>query len=102
MFDRSHPLYALEFKAPGREIMRRDRNTAAMRKVFNRGRGDAHLMEEWFSEKEGLYRTTLNAEIREWLTGNIEGDMRVLSGLGLTYVTIWSVRDAAMFKLFWL
>lgn len=99
--DRSHPLHRIELPAKGFDAIPRDvRNKFVFRRSFNSLRGDAHLMESF--EAESMLRYTLREDIRVWLANNHEGHVSILAGLGLTWITLWSKRDALLFKVFYL
>lgn len=88
---------------PGQTERRRDRHNAVMKgKSYSVDRGFGYLMEE-FECPTGQIRNTLRKDIRDWLVDlNPEDEISILSGSGIIWITIYSIRDAAMFKLFWL
>jgi hypothetical protein len=98
--DRKHPLYNIVLRGPGepwtKSWVGRPR---AKLWTLNETKGHAHLMDAYITP-EGNRRTTLRADIREHIAATQKGDVRILAGYGLVWVSFYDLHDATLFFMF--
>lgn len=101
--EREHPFSRIDLPAKGFDrIPREVRGKFAFRKSFATDRGHTHMLEFFEVPDKAIQRSTLRADIRKWFEDTHEGHVSILAGMGIVWVTIWSKRDAALFKVFYL
>jgi len=95
--DRTHPLYRINLLMPGQTRIDRSRPRVFLKTLRKDRHGD--IMQE-YQAPTGMPRTTLSVDVLKWLDDEKTDQISVLAGYGLTWVTIWSMRDATLFKVF--
>lgn len=97
--DMQHPLYRINMLMPGQSRIDRTRSRVFLRTLKEPVHGS--IMQEYVTV-DGMLRTTLNNEVLDWLRAEQTDQMSILAGYGLTWVEMWSLRDATLFKMFYL